>query len=69
MRNEADDVVITGLTMRRMSRSGRIQPSDENSTVKYSTGSDDKLTVDNTIGNRPRPRGFHRRCLPGFKLY
>jgi hypothetical protein len=30
-----------------------IQPSDENSTVKYSTGSNDKLTVDDTIKQKP----------------
>jgi hypothetical protein len=30
-----------------------IQPSDENSTVKYSTGSNGKLTVDDTIEQNP----------------
>jgi hypothetical protein len=37
---------------------GAIQPSDENSTVKSSTGSDDKLTVDDTIALIDRQLGL-----------
>jgi hypothetical protein len=45
--NDAEDVPV-----------GAIQPSDENSTVKYSTGSDGKPTVDDTIALIDRQLGL-----------
>ena len=47
--NEADDVAITGHNGAEDVPVGAIQPSYDNSTVKYSTGGDDTLTVDDTI--------------------
>jgi len=54
MLNEADDVVITGPNDAKVPV-GAIRPSDENSTVKYSTGSDGKLMVDDTIEQSTMP--------------
>jgi hypothetical protein len=47
--NEADDVAFTGPNDAVEVPVGAIQPSDERSTAKYSTGRDDTLTVDDTI--------------------
>jgi hypothetical protein len=46
--DEADDVAITGPNNAVVVPVGAIQPSDENSTVEYSTQSDDNLTADET---------------------
>ena len=47
--NEAEDVAFTGPNDAVKVPVGAIQPSDERSTAKYSTGRDDTLTVDDTI--------------------
>jgi hypothetical protein len=46
---EADGIAITGPNDAKDVPVGAIQPSDENSTVEYSTRSDDKVTADDTI--------------------
>jgi hypothetical protein len=52
--NEEDDVAITGPNGVDV-LIGATQPSDEHSTVKYSTGRDDTLTVDDTIEQGAMP--------------
>ena len=47
--NEANDVAFTGPNDAEDVPVGAIQPSDEHSAAKYSTGRDDTLTVDDTI--------------------
>jgi hypothetical protein len=54
-RNDADDIVITGSNDPEDVPVGAIQPSDENSTVKYSTGNNGKLTVDDPIEQSAMP--------------
>ena len=53
--NEADDVAFTGPNDAQDVPVGAIQPSDELSTEKYSTGRDDTLTVDDTIEQGAMP--------------
>jgi hypothetical protein len=50
--SEADDVAVKGPNDAEDVPVGAIQPSDEHSTAKYSTGRDDTLTVDDTIEQR-----------------
>ena len=51
--DEAHDVTITGPKDAANVPVSAIQPSDDNSTVKHATGSNDKLTVDDTIEQKP----------------
>ena len=53
--NEENDVAITGPNGVEDVPVGAIQPSDELSTEKYSTGRDDTLTVDDTIEQGAMP--------------
>ena len=55
MLNDADGVATIGSNGAADVPVGAIQPSDESSTVKYSTGRDDNLTVDDTIEQGARP--------------
>jgi acid stress chaperone HdeB len=55
MLNEADGVATTGPNGAEEFPIGAIQHSDENSTVKYSTGRDDKLALDDTIKQDAMP--------------
>jgi hypothetical protein len=48
MLNDADGAAITGTQDAEDIPVGFLQPSKENSTVKYSTGSDDELAADDT---------------------
>jgi hypothetical protein len=53
--NDAEDVPV-----------GAIQPSDGNSSRKYSTGSDGKLTVDDPIEQIAMPAQKHRPVRSRF---
>ena len=53
--NEVDDVAFTGPNDAEDVPVGAIQPSDERSTAKYSTGRDDAIAVDDTIEQGAMP--------------
>jgi hypothetical protein len=53
--DDVDGVATTGFSGEEDVQVGAIQPSDEHSTAKYSTGRDDTLTIDDTIEQSAMP--------------